>query len=91
MGRFTNNRRSDYDTIPSISASEQKGTGGSGRQYISLSWRDISLQASSKHEDDVVDILNKVSGYCPPGKLLAIMGPSGAGLLLRISHKQLIY
>jgi len=40
---------------------------------ISLSWKNLNASIKGKI------IIDNSTGYCNPGELLAIMGPSGAG------------
>jgi len=40
---------------------------------VTLYWDNLTAKAHDKV------ILDNVSGYCSPGQMLAIMGPSGAG------------
>ena len=42
-------------------------------KIISLTWENLSARAKDK------TVLENCSGYCRPGEMLAIMGPSGAG------------
>lgn len=42
-------------------------------KIISVTWQSLSAYVKDK------PILNDCSGYCKPGEMLAIMGPSGAG------------
>ena len=51
---------------------------------VSITWKGLSAFVKDKA------ILNDCSGYCKPGEMLAIMGPSGAGkttLLSLLSKK----
>ncbi len=40
---------------------------------VTLTWKGLTAYAKDKA------ILNNCEGYCQPGEMLAIMGPSGAG------------
>ena len=54
-------------------------------EKITLTWTKLTAVAGDK------TILNKASGFCRPGELLAVMGPSGSGkttLLSLLTHKQ---
>jgi ABC-type multidrug transport system ATPase subunit len=42
-------------------------------KIISVTWQSLSASVKEK------PILKDCSGYCQPGEMLAIMGPSGAG------------
>lgn len=42
-------------------------------KQITLTWKGLTAYAKDKV------ILNNCEGYCQPGEMLAIMGPSGAG------------
>lgn len=42
-------------------------------KIISLTWENLTAHAKDK------TVLENCSGYCRPGEMLAIMGPSGAG------------
>ncbi|KFA53886.1 hypothetical protein S40293_08246 [Stachybotrys chartarum IBT 40293] len=42
-----------------------------------FTWKDINYSVS--HKGGEKQLLNKVSGYCEPGKLTALVGASGAG------------
>lgn len=44
-----------------------------------LAWRDVSLKISRKRGQAPSTILDGVSGSVQPGRMLAIMGPSGSG------------
>ncbi|XP_078321150.1 protein white-like [Crassostrea virginica] len=52
-------------------------------QQVTLSWHDVMVTSSTttacRKEPCSKIILNKVSGYVRPGRLVAIMGASGAG------------
>ena len=43
-----------------------------------ISFKDISMTLKQKKKP-LKQILDNVSGYCAPGKLMALMGPSGSG------------
>ena len=54
-------------------------------QETTLTWSNISGHVKDK------PIVQECSGYCKPGQMLAIMGPSGAGktsllTILEINH-----
>jgi ABC-type multidrug transport system ATPase subunit len=56
----------------------------SAKKHITLTWTGLSASIKDK------TLLHKCQGYCKPGEMLAIMGPSGAGkttLLSLISQK----
>jgi ABC-type multidrug transport system ATPase subunit len=56
----------------------------SAKKEITLTWTGLSASIDNKV------LLDKCDGYCKPGEMLAIMGPSGAGkttLLSLISQK----
>jgi ABC-type multidrug transport system ATPase subunit len=40
---------------------------------VTLTWKNVTAKVGAK------PILDNVSGFCKPGQMLAIMGPSGAG------------
>jgi ABC-type multidrug transport system ATPase subunit len=40
---------------------------------VTLTWKNVTAKVGTKA------ILDNVSGFCKPGQMLAIMGPSGAG------------
>lgn len=44
-----------------------------------ISWSSVTFAKSTWHGGDEKVILNKVSGHCAPGDMLALMGPSGCG------------
>jgi len=44
-----------------------------------LNWRNVEMSIKNRGEKDNVSILKNVWGEVPPGKVCAIMGPSGAG------------
>jgi len=44
-----------------------------------LNWRNVEMSIKKKGEKNNVSILKNVWGEVPPGKVCAIMGPSGAG------------
>nr|XP_022306323.1 protein white-like [Crassostrea virginica] len=52
-------------------------------QQVTLSWSDVKVTASTRNSCRTDNcskiILNEVSGYVRPGRLVAIMGASGAG------------
>jgi len=44
---------------------------------VALQWKDVSLQLENKGKTRI--ILNGITGLARPGRMLAIMGPSGSG------------
>jgi ATP-binding cassette subfamily G (WHITE) protein 2 (SNQ2) len=46
---------------------------------VTLTWKNVTAKVGTKA------ILDNVSGFCKPGQMLAIMGPSGAGKTTMLS------
>ena len=56
------------------------GAPGSGPpQPITLQWQSLSCSLSNEKTGASKQLLSLDSGYATPGRLLAIMGPSGSG------------
>ncbi len=82
----------DYESIPMRVDNVHTARAAKNRARIALTWKNVSLEVENKHKEGAkTQILNSISGFCPPGQLLAIMGPSGAGktsLLNLLSHRE---
>ena len=52
---------------------------GDGADYrVRVSFRNIYFRVVTR-EDTTLEILKNISGHCLPGRVLSVMGPSGAG------------
>ena len=63
-----------YATWPLVASAAPVAAASSG-----LAWRDVSLKIARKRGQAPSTILDGVSGSAQPGRMLAIMGPSGSG------------
>ena len=54
------------------------GVGDAADVHVHVTFRSIYFRVVTR-EDTTLEILKNVSGHCLPGRVLSIMGPSGAG------------
>lgn len=54
------------------------GVGDSGAVRVRVTFRNLYFRVVTR-EDTTLEILKNISGHCLPGRVLSIMGPSGAG------------
>lgn len=67
--------------IAQTRGNESAATAESARQSV-LSWYDLDYHV--KYQGAQKQLLNKIFGYVEPGKLVALMGSSGAGKTTRV-------
>lgn len=67
-------RRRGHDALPTPESATDQGSPGK----VDLAWSELTLRLDQK-DGSVKRILDNVAGEAKAGRLLAIMGPSGAG------------
>jgi ATP-binding cassette subfamily G (WHITE) protein 2 (SNQ2) len=70
----------DSGSLPSLSSKEKMRKGVPSSKEV-FTWR--NLEYSIEYEGGRKVLLNKVSGYCRPGEMTALVGVSGAGKTTR--------
>lgn len=73
-------QRSEMEPLLSGNSADlaEIGVGDAAEVHVHVTFRSIYFRVVTR-EDTTLEILKNVSGHCLPGRVLSIMGPSGAG------------
>lgn len=81
-------QRGEMDTLGLRNGEEltEIGVGNAAELRVRISFRNVYFRVVTR-EDTTLEILKNVSGHCLPGRVLSIMGPSGAGKTTLVGFK----